>query len=221
MELAMASDPTKIWRSMTIEKALDLVAEPLIGRGLATEDRGYSEKAIKAANKRLGRPLPPELAAFYRRVTPVSKCPEEWISVGFQPLNGLTRLDNPQLRKKVLWVCPPEDCWLEGWPTARLLVIGYTPFGDWLLWADELPGRPNGTIILTDHEGEDNPIVVGDSFAQWLGRYATYGYIEYSIVEGGLLDLKPAEAIPFLRDHLRLNPGCSWAKKRLESFLRR
>src|SRR5262249_48144502 len=153
-----------------------------------------------AANKRLGRPLPPELAAFYRRVTPVSECPEEWISVGFQPLNDrdLTWLDNPRLRKKELWVCPPEEgwCWLEGWPTARLLIIGYAPFGDWLLWADELPGRPTGTILLTDHEGgENNPIVLGDSFAEWLGRYATFGFIEYSIVEGGLLDLKPAEAI--------------------------
>ena len=86
--MGVASDPTK----------------PLIGRGLTTEDRGYSEKAIKTAEKRLA-PLPPELSAFFRRVTPVSECPEEWISVGFQPLNDpdLTWLDNPRLRKKKLW----------------------------------------------------------------------------------------------------------------------
>jgi hypothetical protein len=69
--------------------------------------------------------------------------------------------------------------------------------------------------VLTDHEGENNPIVLGDSFAQWLGRYFTFGFIEYSIAEGDLDEIEWTEAELFLRDHLRLNPHCQWAKEML------
>ncbi len=103
----MATDHSMSWRSLTIDEALDKVAEPLIERGLATKDRGVSEKAIDAADKRLGHRLPDELRAFYRRVTPVSQCPDFGFgSVGFQPVSGpeLTSLDDPQLRAEKLWV---------------------------------------------------------------------------------------------------------------------
>ena len=206
------------WRSLTIEKALAQVVEPLIKRGLATKGRGASEKAISAAEKRLGCPLPDDVRAFYRSVTPVPECTEfGGGSVGFQPVGDpdLTWLDDPQLREEKLWVGPSGECWLEGWATARLLVIGYTEFGDWLLWCERLEGRHPGTVVLTDHEGEMSPIVLGDTLAQWLGRYFAYGFIEYAIAEGSLDDTGPAAAEAFLRDHLRLNPHCKWAKQKL------
>jgi hypothetical protein len=214
----MAIDLSIPWRSLTIEQAIAKIAEPLIERGLATKERGASEAAIIAAEKRLGGPLPVDVRAFYRHVTPVPECPAFGFgSVGFQPISDpdLTWLDDPLLREEILWVLPPGECWLEGWRTARLLVIGYTEFGDWLLWCDGLSNRTPGTIVLTDHEGETNPIVLGDSFAQWLGRYFTYGLIEYSIAEGGLDEIAPARAATFLNDHLRLNPQCAWAKAKL------
>jgi hypothetical protein len=212
----MPIDPT--WRSLTIDEALSNVAKPLVTRGLATKVRGSSEKEIAAAEKRLGEPLPAELRAFYRHVSPVPECTEfGGGSVGFQPIgdSDLTWLDDPGLREDKLWVGPQGDCWLDGWITARLLVIGYTEFGDWLLWSAGLSGRSDGTIVLTDHEGENNPIVLGDSLAQWLGRYWTYGFIEYSIAEGSLDNTGPARSEAFLRDHLRLNPQCKWAKEKL------
>jgi SMI1 / KNR4 family (SUKH-1) len=215
----MTIGPAMPWRSVTIEEVLDQAAEPLVKRGLATPQRGASEKAIQAADKRLGRPLPDELRAFYRRVTPVPECPAFGLgSVGFQPVEDpdLTWLDDPELREEKLWVVPLGKCWLKGWAKARLLVIGYTEFGDWLLWCEGLSGRPAGTVVLTDHEGEDNPVVLGDAFAQWLGRYFRYGLIEYAIAEGGLDTIEPAVAEAFLRDHLRLNPRCKWAEKRLK-----
>jgi hypothetical protein len=204
---------------LTIETAVTQVAEPLVKRGLATKARGASEKAITAAQKRLGRPLPDELRAFYRKVTPVPECTQfGGGSVGFQPVGDpdLMWLDDPQVREEKLWVVPSGECWLKGWTTARLLVIGYTEFGDWLLWCDGLAGRKPGTIVLTDHEGATNPIVLGDSFAQWLGRYFAYAFIEYSIAEGSLDGTGPAATEAFLRDHLRLNPYCKWAKRRLQ-----
>ena len=97
-------------------------------------------------------------------------------------------------------------------------MIGYTEFGDWLLRCDGLEGRKSGTVVLTDHGGGVNPIVLGDTLAQWLGRYFAYGFIEYSIAEGGLDDTGPAATETFLRDHLRLNPHCKWAKQKLRGL---
>ncbi|MFO0863465.1 MAG: hypothetical protein U0744_02185 [Gemmataceae bacterium] len=138
-------------------------------------------------------------------------------SIGFQPLGDpdLEWLEDSTAREEKLWVGPNEDCWLEGWNEARLLVIGYTEFGDWLLWCEGLSGRRDGTIALTDHEGELNPIVLGDSLAQWLGRYRQYDFIEYAIAEGSLDDVGPTKAKAFLSDHVRLNPPCKWAKEKL------
>jgi hypothetical protein len=214
--LRMPNDPT--WRSLTIDEALAKIAEPLITRGLATKGRGASKREIAAAEKRLGRPLPVEVRVFYEHVTPVPECTQfGGGSVGFQPIGDadLNWLDDPIVREEKLWVGPQGDCWLDGWSTARLLVIGYTEFGDWLLWSAGLSGLPDGAIVLTDHEGENNPIVLGDSLAQWLGRYWTYGFIEYSIAEGSLDDVGPAKTKTFLSDHLRLNSQCGWAKQRL------
>jgi hypothetical protein len=214
----MAIDPNISWRFLTIEEAVNNVVQPLIERGLATERRGASEKEIIAAEGRLGRPLPDDLRFFFLHVTPVPESPLLGGGfVGFQPIGDpdLTWLDDPDLREEKLWVCPSADCWLDGWQTARLLVVGYTDFGDWLLWCDGLSNRATGTIVLTDHEGENNPIVLGDSLAQWLGRYSTFGFIEYSIAEGGLEEIEWMAAELFLRDHLRLNPQCQWAKKML------
>jgi hypothetical protein len=215
----MPNDVT--WRSLTIDEALSKTAEPLITRGLATKVRGSSKSEIVSAEKRLGRPLPDDVSVFYERVTPVPECTQfGGGSVGFQPIGDadFTWLDDPIVREEKLWVGPQSDCWLDGWSRARLLVIGYTEFGDWLLWCAGLSGRPDGTIVLTDHEGENNPLVLGDSFAQWLGRYWTYGFIEYSIAEGSLDDSGPANAAAFVRDHLRLNPQCEWAKQRLRGL---
>jgi hypothetical protein len=206
---------------LTIDEAISKVAEPLVTRGLATKGLGSSEKEIAAAEKRLGCSLPDDVRAFHRHVTPVPECTEfGGGSVGFQPIgdSDLTWLNDLSLREEKLWVGPQGDCWLDGWSTARLLVIGYTEFGDWLLWSSGLSGRPDGTIVLTDHEGENNPIVLGDSLAQWLGRYWTYGFIEYSIAEGSLDETGPAQAKAFLRDHLRLNPPCRWAKQKLHGL---
>lgn len=217
----MRPDPTLSWHSLTIEQAVTQAAEPLVRRGLATRGRGSSEKAITAAETRLGGPLPHELRVFHRHVTPVAECPAlGGGSVGFQPIGDpdLTWLDDPDLREEKLWVGPQGKCWLDGWEAARLLVIGYTEFGDWLLWSEGLSNRRAGTIVLTDHGGEMNPIVLGESLAQWLGRYSAYGFIEYSIAEGSLDDTGPAKTESFLRDHLRLNPYCKWAKRRLGRF---
>lgn len=210
------------WRSLTIQEALDKVAEPLILHGLAGEERGFSDADIAKANETLDRPLPAELQAFYRRVTPVWSSPELGGGfVGFQPLTDpdLTWLDDQDVRDEKLWVIPPGECWLRGWQTARLLVIGYTDYGDWLLWCDGLEGRPTGTIVLTDHEGDDNPIVLGDSLAQWLGRYWACGFIEYSIAEGCLDEIGIEAAKEFLEDHVRLNPTCKWARDKLALLL--
>jgi hypothetical protein len=219
----VAMNPNFPWRSMTIEQALDVAVEPLIKRGLATANRGDFERKITAADERLARPLPGDLRTFYRRVAPVSQCPElGGGSVGFQPISDpdLTWLDDRQMRQEKLWVAPSGDCWLAGWETAQLLVIGYTEFGDWLLWCDNLPGRSVGTVVLTDHEGEVNPIVLGDSLGQWLGRYFKFGFVEYAICEGDLDEIEPAEVEAFLSDHLRLNPVCQWAKKKLAAVRR-
>jgi hypothetical protein len=194
------------WRSLTIEAAVAQVAEPLIKRGLATKGRAASDKEMDAADKRLGRPLHADMRVFYRHVRPVPECTQfGGGSIGFQPIGDadLTWLDDRELRHEMLWVGPNGECWLKGWTTARLLVIGYTEFGDWLMWCDGLEGRNPGTIVL------------GDTLAQWLGRYFTYGFIEYSIAEGSLDEVEPAAAQAFLRDHLRLNPHCKWAKQKL------
>jgi hypothetical protein len=124
----MAIDPDISWRPLRIEEAVQKAAQPLIERGLATEGRGASEREIIAAERRLGRPLPDDVRFFYRHVTPVPESPLLGGGfVGFQPIGdaGLTWLDDPDLREERLWVCPSADCWLDGWQTARLLVIGY------------------------------------------------------------------------------------------------
>src|SRR5690349_14501753 len=105
----MTTDPTLAWRSMTIEEVISKVAEPLVARGLATKKRGSSENEIASAEKRLAHPLPGDLRAFYRHVTPVPECPEFGAgSVGFQPVGDadLTWLDDPRIRKEKLWVGP-------------------------------------------------------------------------------------------------------------------
>jgi hypothetical protein len=220
----MLNDATMLWRSMSIERAIDEAVGPLTEQGLATGDGGASDEAIRAAAGRIGRTLPADVQAFYQRVTPVSRRPApEYGTVAFHQLSApdLAWLDDPQLREKELWLAPSEGCWLDGWAIARLLVIGYTPFFDLLLWCDGLTARPSGTIVLTDHEADDNPVVLGDSFAQWLGRYAAFGLTEPAIAPANLDEIEAMEPLmsgAFLYDHLRLNPNCAWAKTKMAAL---
>jgi len=171
--------PDLNWRSLSIETAVENVADRLVDRGLAQKKAGVSEAVLRKAEARLGRELPQELRVFYSRVAPVTTCPDdvEGGFVGFQPLEDpdLAWLDDPGLRKEKLWTMGDTPA---GWDCARILLIGYTASGDFLLWCAGLAGRPEGSILLTDHEGEDNPIFLGDSFAQWLGRYAVFDLVE-------------------------------------------
>jgi hypothetical protein len=220
--LVVGRNPLIGWRNVSIDQVLDRCAGDLIERGLATSRRGFTTSELEAVDRRLGRPMPDELRAFYRRVTPVPHWPDpEYGLIAFQPPDdeGLTWLDDPTLRAEKLWVAPPAgECWLAGWGDARLLAIGYTPFGDWLLWCDGLQGRPVGTVVLTDHDSDENPIVLGDSLAQWLGRYHTFGLSEYAIAPAGLDDIERNEAFVFLSDHLRLNPESAWAREKLRKL---
>jgi hypothetical protein len=213
----MAKSRGPSWLSARIDKVLDPLVDRLIERGLAQKRGGISESALKKVDERLGFPLPEELRSFYRRVSPVTKCPPDALYgfVGFQPAEDpdLRWLDGAEGDEKYTWTL--AESLPVGWQDAHVLVIGYTPFGDCLYWTDGLPGRPSGSILLSDHESDDNPVVLGDSFAQWLARYAAYDLTEYAIVAGGIEDLDQGAALAFLEDHLRLNPECSWANERL------
>ena len=44
------------------------------------------------------------------------------------------------------------------------------------------------------------------------------GFMEYSIAEGSLPGVGPVATEAFLRDHLRLNPHCKWAQKKLRGY---
>jgi hypothetical protein len=129
-------------------------------------------------------------------------------------------IEGPELKKE-LWTTPYERNRLKGWQSARVLTLGYTPFGDTLLWCEGLDGRPNGTIVVTDHEcsSSENPVVLGDSFAQWLARYRHFGFAEWAIAPCSLDAYRESRAaIAFLTDHVRLNPECQWAKEKLEGW---
>jgi len=209
------------WRGVSIEQAVDRCADGLVMRGLATETHGYSAAVLSAADRRLGRPMPAELRAFYSRINPVSECPDpEYGLVGFQPPDDddLTWLDDPMVRENKLWVMQDEACWIDGWADAKLLIIGYTPFGDILLWADGLTNRPTGTIVLTDHESDDNPIILADSLGEWIARYDAFGLTEFAIAPAGLDDIDQKMALAFVEDYLRLNPRSEWAKQKLRAL---
>jgi hypothetical protein len=212
---------TWLWRFSRLEDALDEVPDALVEGGLATEQRGVSEAVLAAVDARLGRPIPDDLRQFYRRVTPVPTCPyKESGFVGFQPADDADlRWIGPHELKSELWTTPYEHNWLKGWQSAYVLVFGYTPFGDSLLWCEGLHDRPPGTIVLTDHDGTFNPVVLGESFAQWIARYRYSGLVEYAILEAGLdPDRTTRFATAFLTDHVRLNPGCRWATEKLKLF---
>jgi hypothetical protein len=210
-----------LWRYSTLEDSVEEAADALVKGGLATEQRGASESVLTAADARLGRPIPEDLRYFYRRVTPVSSCPfKEFGFVGFRPADDPDlQWITPQALKSKLGTTPYEHNWLKGWQAAHVLVFGYTPFGDSLLWCDGLEGRPSGTIVLTDHEGSFNPVVLGDSFSQWLARYRHFGFVEHAVLEAGLDAHQTSRvALAFLSDHVRLNPGCRWAAEKLKLF---
>lgn len=220
----MEKDVGATWRGVTVEQAVNRCAEALIDRGLATKQRGYSANVLSAVNRRLGRPMPPDLHAFYANVTPVGHFPEpEYGLVCFQPADDLNIkwLDDPTLRDGHLNVGAEEECWLEGWAQSRPLVFGYTPFGDSLLWSEGLKDYPAGTIILTDHESDENPVVLGDSFGEWLARYHAFGLSEFAIAPGSLDEIAKPKALAFVADHLRLNPQSQWAKHKLEILEKR
>lgn len=215
----MAKGSVAPWRGVGITDAVRRCETAMIERGLATSAKGYPSSVLSETDRRLVRPMPPELRELYSRVTPVPQCPEpEYGLVALQPADDpdLMWLDAPEARAARLWVCPASECWLIGWTEARLLLIGYTPFGDVLLWCEGLKDYPAGTIVLTDHDGDDNPIVLGQSLAEWLARYHAFDLVEYSIVPGSIDDLDPQSALWFLHDHLRLNPHSGWAREELQ-----
>jgi hypothetical protein len=217
----MDEDIAATWRGVSIEEAVERCAEDLVESGLATNDRGYSPAELEATDERLGRPMPDELRTFYSRVTPVSETLYgDYGLISFQPAQDrdLTWLDDPEKREKYLWLAPPEYCWIEGWAQARFLLIGYTPFGDLLLWCDGLRNHPAGTIVVTDHGDDGNVVILGDSLGEWLARYHAFGFEEHAIKLGGLEPFHEDVAIAFLTDHLRLNPKSVWAKQQLDAL---
>jgi hypothetical protein len=163
--------------------------------------------------------MPPELRTLYTRVTPVDEYPPEahygWI--GLLMPHQISWFDNADARADKLWMVGDQGtCWLDGWAQAALLAIGYTPFGDLLLWAEGLRGYPAGTIVVTDHESDETPVVPGDSLGQWLARYHTFDLFEMAIAPAAIDELHRDQALAFVTDHLRLNPQSDWGHEKLK-----
>lgn len=210
------------WHDVPIDQALDRCAEKLIDRGFATPQRGYSARYLDKIDQALTRPMPRELRTLYTRVTPVDEYPPHahygWI--GLLTPDQISWFDDADARADKLWMVGDQaTCWLAGWAKAALLAVGYTPFGDLLLWAEGLRGYAAGTIVVTDHESDETPVVLGDSLGQWLARYHTFDLFEMAIAPAAIDDLDGELALAFVRDHMRLNPQSEWGKQKLRRLM--
>jgi hypothetical protein len=214
------------WLTDTLEQVLTDAAKFFAEADLSQKasprsksPQAFTAEEIKAAESRLGRALPDDLREFYKRIRPVSECPDpDYGVVGIQPLDDddLQWLDSQESRARVFDLLGESVDLIPGLDKADILLIGYTPFGDWLLYCENLKGHPDGTIVLTDHDG-DGVIIVGESFRSWLARYSFFEF-EPSIVADALDSWSAEVVVPFLEQHLALNPHVDWTKQKLEDF---
>ncbi|MHC5114447.1 MAG: hypothetical protein ACYTGP_08480, partial [Planctomycetota bacterium] len=150
--------------------------------------------------------LPDDLAAVYR-------CVDRAMLEGFGEA-GLVELAAPG--EVIPWtgdgLVRREDL-EEAWRDAEFLRIGWTCFGDELLYclSDAPVGR--GAIAVTDHEDDVALKVLGECLADWLARLAAFDGVELAVAPGDVEEYPPDVALAFARDHRRLNPRVEWAAR--------
>ena len=195
-----------------LEQALDRMidhARALDADELPFDFGGHEQAEIDAHSATLDRPIPPEVAALYRRVQGQE---HSMRYVWLVPLNETYWLDSDETMGL---------SWLEeeypNWHAASYFVFGHGGFGDRLVYCPNPPGRSAGSIIMVDHEGagpdgrDDQPCTIvfyGDSLAQWIEQWVRHDFVEYNYLLGEIDDaLSPDQAEAFRNEHERLNPG--------------
>ncbi len=178
---------------------------------------GHSPDEIQRHSDSLAEPLPPEVALIYRYV---------------EGLNGSEVFGQENApESRAVWIYPlAEIQWIESpaktvfhelasefpeWVNAKYLRFGQGRYGDELAYCAHPPNRPDGAVVMLDHESAaeqciDQPmcvVIYGETVAAWIQRWIDHRFVEYGYLTGASFDLPPREARRFKRAHDRLNPG--------------
>jgi hypothetical protein len=125
---------------------------------------GCPGSILTVAEKRLKRPLPPELREFFFAVRPVKIFAEPGPS-DF----GFYRPEQPELQWHSLSQWPPQPDWIR----AEGLAIGQSLYGDLLLWVTGHRTHPSGCIVVNDHElamGDLPNPVIARSLSEFIAK---------------------------------------------------
>jgi SMI1 / KNR4 family (SUKH-1) len=164
----------------------------------------YTPQDIQEVERRLGRPLPQDLADLYAH--------EDFPQL-FEACNEtdvVRFLELPQVR---LWgetALVGRETLPAEWRDAQFLCFGTTCFGDDLLYCVSPTPERSGVIAVTNHEDDPALLVLGRDLAEWLGRLAEYEGVELAVVPGNIENFPPEKQIAFARSHFGLNPACEW-----------
>jgi|GEM_PF-3546839 len=167
--------------------------------------------------KSLAQSIPTDLQRFYF----------ECYWDGMIPVPPST--DDDDYAAPVLSIYPPSELrrwgdrneltdrkyWPELWKPCAFIAFAENCFGDDFLYCLSDGPLGVGTILMTDHEADEQIHVVGECLADWLSRLAAYRGVDYVVVPGDVTSLPSAERAAFEQDHRRLNPDSSFfrAKK--------
>lgn len=176
--------------------------------GLIQPGPGCTPAEISAVERRIGRPLPPDVREFYLAARPAPFTAEDHPPIAvYQPQDpdvNWYRLahDAPRPINIIKWDDP-----LDEWQSADGFPWGRTPFGDRLFWVRGHARHPDGCVLLTDHESSECPLpVVARSLAEYLARFCFLNGIDL-ISTPGERDKLPADHVRlFATEFVELNP---------------
>lgn len=179
---------------------------------------GHIEEQIAHEETRHRRPVPSEIWKLYSVVQglPHHEEGKEPPSTFILPPSD-TGWPHPNDRDEI----DPE------WQKQNLFCFARTHALDHIAYCTDPGHRYDGFIVLIESECQnklpsrvrDNwytPIVfLADTLAEWLARWMALEYTEFATVIPGKWPVGRSLERDFLEDHIRLNPGVEWAKRRL------
>jgi hypothetical protein len=109
---------------------------------------------------------------------------------------------------------------IPGWESFSGFRVGFSSFGDEIVYVLECPCCAKGAILTIGidvpgpkqrlPERFESALVLASTFTGWLRHLARMGWVEYGLVNGYLADLPATEQRELRLYYQALNPGITW-----------
>ncbi len=210
------------WRDgRTVTQVVKDHRELLVRIGMIEEGTGHTKPEIKKFEARLKEPAPPEVIELYRAARPRYMGEPNWPDVGLFTLTDEDLRWHELMEERphpidIIWWRdePVEEHVKKQWSNAKGFKLGGTPYFDRLFVLRGHASVADGSILLTDHEGDYAMVIVARSLPEYLARLCYFEGIDLISYPAERDKLPKEKVVQLAREYVELNPKSQefWAE---------